>query len=95
MRVPRLPDFAIERLVDHFRDAQRLLAATSDQLPAVDGIRTRARSIQDSLSRMVIELPLKSVDVRRSRVVRTGARVVGNRERGGLLLTWSFFPMTS
>ena len=53
-RVPRLPDFAIERLVDHFGDAQRLLAATSDQLQAVDGIGdTRARSIRDNLSRMV------------------------------------------
>lgn len=53
-RVPRLPDFAIDRLVDHFGDAQRLLAASTDELQTVDGIGgTRARSIRESLSRMV------------------------------------------
>ena len=53
-RVQRLPDFAVERLVTHFGDAQRLLAATIDQLQAVDGIgETRARSVRDGLSRMV------------------------------------------
>ncbi len=53
-RVPRLPDFAIERLVAHFGDVQHLLAATIDQLQAVDGIGdTRARSVRDGLSRMV------------------------------------------
>lgn len=53
-RVSRLPDFAIERLVAHFGDAQRLFAASIDQLQAVDGIgETRARSVRDGLSRMV------------------------------------------
>ena len=53
-RVPRLPEFVIDRLVDHFGDAQRLLAASIDQLQAVDGIGdTRARSVRDGLSRMV------------------------------------------
>lgn len=53
-RVPRLPDFVVDRLVEYFGDAQRLLAASIDDLLAVDGIGdTRARSVREGLSRLV------------------------------------------
>lgn len=52
--VPRLPDFIIDRLVDHFGNMQHLMAASIDQLQDVDGIGdTRAHSIRESLSRLV------------------------------------------
>ncbi|NQU38314.1 MAG: DNA integrity scanning protein DisA, partial [Actinobacteria bacterium] len=53
-RVPRLPDFAAERLVDYFGDAQGLLSATAEQLQAVDGIgETRALATREGLARIV------------------------------------------
>lgn len=53
-RVPRLPEFAIERLVDYFDDVQGLLSATPEQLQAVDGIgETRALAIREGLARLV------------------------------------------
>lgn len=52
-RVPRLPEYVIERLVEHFETLQRLLAASIDELRAVEGVGdTRARSIRESLARM-------------------------------------------
>ncbi len=52
-RVPRLPDFVVDRLVEHFGGLQMLLAASSDDLQAVDGVgETRARSVRESLSRL-------------------------------------------
>ena len=52
-RVPRLPEFVVERLVEHFQTLQRLLAASTDQLRAVEGVGdARARSIRESLARM-------------------------------------------
>ena len=52
--VPRLPDFVVDRLVDHFGNMQHLVAASIDQLQDVEGIGdTRARSIRESLSRLV------------------------------------------
>jgi diadenylate cyclase len=52
-RVPRLPTSIIDRLVDHFGGLQKLLAASVDDLLAVDGVgATRARSIREGLSRL-------------------------------------------
>jgi diadenylate cyclase len=52
-RVPRLPAAVIERLVEHFGGLQKLLAASIDDLQAVEGIgETRARSVREGLSRL-------------------------------------------
>jgi diadenylate cyclase len=52
-KVPRLPNSVIERLVDHFGSLQKLLAASVDDLQAVDGVgEARARSIREGLSRL-------------------------------------------
>jgi diadenylate cyclase len=52
-KVPRLPGAVIDRLVDHFDGLQKLLAATVDDLQAVDGVgETRARSVREGLSRL-------------------------------------------
>ncbi len=52
-KVPRLPGAVVERLVDHFGTLQKLLAASIDDLQAVDGVgETRARSVREGLSRL-------------------------------------------
>lgn len=52
-RVPRLPDVVVERLVEHFGNLQKLLAAGIDDLLAVEGVgETRARTIREGLSRL-------------------------------------------
>ncbi|WP_399128862.1 DNA integrity scanning diadenylate cyclase DisA [Actinacidiphila sp. ITFR-21] len=52
-KVPRLPNAVIERLVDHFGGLQKLLAASVDDLQAVDGVgEARARSVREGLSRL-------------------------------------------
>ncbi len=52
-RVPRLPDLVVDRLVDHFGGLQRLLAASIDDLQAVEGVgEARARTIREGLSRL-------------------------------------------
>ncbi|HET7173120.1 MAG TPA: DNA integrity scanning diadenylate cyclase DisA [Nocardioidaceae bacterium] len=52
-KVPRLPGTVVERLVDHFGHLQKLLAASIDDLQAVDGVGdTRARSVREGLSRL-------------------------------------------
>jgi diadenylate cyclase len=52
-RVPRLPPAVIERLVEHFGGLQKLLAASIDDLQAVDGVgESRARSVREGLSRL-------------------------------------------
>lgn len=52
-KVPRLPGAVVERLVDHFGTLQKLLAASVDDLQAVDGVGdTRARSVREGLSRL-------------------------------------------
>jgi diadenylate cyclase len=52
-RVPRLPNAVVERLVDHFGNLQKLLAAGIDDLQAVDGIgELRARTVREGLSRL-------------------------------------------
>lgn len=52
-KVPRLPGPVVERLVEHFGTLQKLLAASIDDLQAVDGVGdTRARSVREGLSRL-------------------------------------------
>ncbi|MGI8701518.1 MAG: DNA integrity scanning diadenylate cyclase DisA [Nocardioidaceae bacterium] len=52
-KVPRLPNAVVERLVEHFGHLQKLLAASIDDLQAVDGVGdTRARSVREGLSRL-------------------------------------------
>ncbi len=52
-KVPRLPRAVVDRLVDHFGSLQKLLAATIDDLQAVEGVgETRARSVREGLSRL-------------------------------------------
>ncbi len=52
-KVPRLPNAVIERLVEHFGGLQKLLAASIDDLQAVDGVgESRARSVREGLSRL-------------------------------------------
>lgn len=52
-KVPRLPGAIIDRLVEHFGSLQKLLAASVDELQAVDGVgEARARSVREGLSRL-------------------------------------------
>lgn len=52
-KVPRLPASVIDRLVDHFGGLQKLLAASIDDLQAVDGVGdARARTVREGLSRL-------------------------------------------
>ncbi len=52
-KVPRLPALIMERLVEHFGGLQKLLAASIDDLQAVEGVgETRARSVREGLSRL-------------------------------------------
>ncbi len=52
-KVPRLPRLVVDRLVDHFGSLQKLLAASIDDLQAVEGVgETRARSVREGLSRL-------------------------------------------
>lgn len=52
-RVPRLPEYVIDRIVEHFGSLQKLLVATTDELQLVEGVGdTRARTIREALSRI-------------------------------------------
>jgi diadenylate cyclase len=52
-RVPRLPGAIVDRLVNHFGGLQKLLAATIEDLMAVDGVgEQRARAVREGLSRL-------------------------------------------
>lgn len=52
-RVPRLPQSVVERLIEHFGSLQKLLAASLDDLQAVDGVGDlRARGVREGLSRL-------------------------------------------
>jgi diadenylate cyclase len=52
-KVPRLPTTVVERLVEHFASLQRLLAATVEDLQAVEGVGdARARGVREGLSRL-------------------------------------------
>ncbi|MFT4187536.1 MAG: DNA integrity scanning diadenylate cyclase DisA [Aeromicrobium sp.] len=52
-RVPRIPPTVGQRVVDHFGSLQKLLAATVEELTAVDGVGDlRARTLREGLSRL-------------------------------------------
>ena len=52
-RVPRLPGAILDRVVEHFGGLQKLLAATVEDLQAVDGVgETRARAVREAISRL-------------------------------------------
>ncbi|HEY3631790.1 MAG TPA: DNA integrity scanning diadenylate cyclase DisA [Jatrophihabitantaceae bacterium] len=52
-RVPRLPSPILDRVVEHFDGLQKLLAATVEDLQAVDGVGdSRARSVREAISRL-------------------------------------------
>jgi len=52
-RVPRLPEIVTERLIGHFGGLQKLLAASIDDLQAVEGVgEARARTVREGLSRL-------------------------------------------
>jgi diadenylate cyclase len=52
-RVPRLPNLVVDRLVEHFGSLQKLLAASIDDLQAVEGVgESRARTVREGLSRL-------------------------------------------
>lgn len=52
-RVPRLPGAVVDRLVEHFGSLQKLLAASIDDLQAVEGVGDlRARGVREGLSRL-------------------------------------------
>ncbi|HVF05097.1 MAG TPA: DNA integrity scanning diadenylate cyclase DisA [Frankiaceae bacterium] len=52
-KVPRLPRLVVDRLVDHFASLQKLLAASVDDLQAVEGVgETRAKTVREGLSRL-------------------------------------------
>ena len=52
-KIPRLPPTIVERLVDHFGDLQKLLAANLDDLMLVEGVgEQRARAVREGLSRL-------------------------------------------
>jgi diadenylate cyclase len=52
-KIPRLPATIVERLVDHFGDLQKLLAANLDDLMLVEGVgEQRARAVREGLSRL-------------------------------------------
>jgi diadenylate cyclase len=52
-KVPRLPAAVVDRLVDHFGTLQKLLAASVEDLQAVEGVgELRARGVREGLSRL-------------------------------------------
>ena len=52
-RVPRLPSAVVDRMVEHFGDLQKLLAASVEDLQVVEGTgELRARSVREGLSRL-------------------------------------------
>ena len=52
-RVPRLPEPLLDRVVEHFGGLQKLLAASVEELEAIDGLgEARARSVREAISRL-------------------------------------------
>ena len=53
LEIRRAPRTIMERLVDHFGDLQKLLAANLDDLMTVEGVgEQRARAVREGLSRL-------------------------------------------
>jgi diadenylate cyclase len=52
-KVPRMPGAVLDRVVEHFGGLQKLLAASVEDLQAVDGVgEARARAVREAISRM-------------------------------------------
>jgi diadenylate cyclase len=52
-KVPRISSAIAERIVDHFESLQRILAASLEDLQAVEGVgESRAKNVRESLSRI-------------------------------------------
>ena len=52
-RVPRLPPPMLEAIVEHFGSLQKLLAASVEELQAVEGVgEARARAVREGISRL-------------------------------------------
>jgi diadenylate cyclase len=52
-RVPRIPPSLLEAIVEQFGSLQKLLAASVEELQAVDGVgEARARAIREGISRL-------------------------------------------
>lgn len=52
-RVPRIPTTILDRIVEHFGGLQKLLAASADDLLAVEGVgEARARGVREAISRL-------------------------------------------
>jgi diadenylate cyclase len=52
-RVPRLPPALLDAIVEHFGSLQKLLAASVEELQAVEGVgEARARSVREGISRL-------------------------------------------
>lgn len=52
-RVPRMPGAILDRIVEHFGGLQKLLAASAEDLQAVEGVgETRARAVREAISRL-------------------------------------------
>jgi diadenylate cyclase len=52
-RVPRIPPAVLNRIVEHFGGLQKLLAASAEELLAVDGVgETRARAVREAIGRL-------------------------------------------
>ena len=52
-RIPRMPASILDRVVEHFGSLQKLLAASVEDLQAVEGVgETRARAVRESISRL-------------------------------------------
>jgi diadenylate cyclase len=52
-RVPRMPGAILDRMVEHFGGLQKLLAASVEDLQAVDGVgEARARAVREAISRL-------------------------------------------
>jgi diadenylate cyclase len=51
--VPRLPEPLLDRVVEQFGGLQKLLAASVEELEAIDGLgEARARSVREAISRL-------------------------------------------
>jgi diadenylate cyclase len=52
-KVPRMPGAVLDRVVEHFGSLQKLLAASVEDLQAVEGVgEARARAVREAISRM-------------------------------------------
>ncbi len=83
-KVPRLPGAIIERLVEHFGGLQKLLAASVDDLQAVDGVgELRARSVRKGCRGSQSRRSWSATSDDRATGTATAARTLRLRRGGG------------